>query len=67
MSDSSIRTLAKTISWRIVATIATFIVSYLVSDDVSIAGTIAGSQILIHTTLYLIHERFWNKVTWGKI
>lgn len=67
MTDSSSRTIAKTISWRVVATITTFIVSYLASDNIVIASSIAGSQIIIHTVLYIIHERIWNKIKWGKI
>ena len=46
MTDSAKRTVAKTISWRIVATIATFIVSYVISGDFSTAGGIAGVQVL---------------------
>lgn len=67
MTDTSSRTLAKTISWRFIATFATFIVSYIISSDISIAGSIAGTQVIIHTALYYIHERIWIKVSWGKI
>lgn len=66
MIDTSTRTLAKTISWRVIATITTYAVSYFISGDTLVASSIAGSQILINTTLYMIHERIWNKVSWGK-
>lgn len=67
MTDTAIRTLAKTISWRIVATIASFFVSYVIVNDVSIASSIAGIQIILHTILYYFHERVWIKLKWGKI
>lgn len=66
MTDTASRTLAKTVSWRVVATIATFLVSYIISGDITIASGIAGSQVIIHTTLYYFHERVWIKIKWGK-
>lgn len=66
MTDTPKRTIIKTLSWRVMATIATFLVSYVISSDISIASGIAGTQIFIHTFLYYIHERAWIKVEWGK-
>ena len=66
MTDNTSRIIAKTISWRVIATIATFFISYIVSNDLSIAGGIAGTQIIFHTLLYAMHELIWNKIMWGK-
>ena len=41
MSPTRTRTVAKTISWRAVATLDTFIISYLVTGSGVWAGTIA--------------------------
>ena len=65
-TDSSARSLAKTVSWRITGSGATFLVSYLVSGDFSIAGTIAVTQVISNTILYYIHERVWNRIKWQK-
>jgi len=67
MKDSSIRTLAKTVSWRAVATVASFAVSYILSNNIVLSSSIAGSQIIIQSFLYIIHERIWNKIQWGRI
>ena len=66
MNDSAVRSLAKTISWRITGSGATFLISYLISGNLSIAGTIATIQLVANTFLYFIHERVWNKISWGK-
>lgn len=66
MSDSTVRSIAKTISWRITGSGATFLISYVVSGNFSIAGTIAAIQLTANTLLYFIHERIWNKISWGK-
>jgi uncharacterized membrane protein len=65
-SDTSTRSLVKTISWRITGSGATFAISYLVLGDFSVAGTIAITQVTLNTILYYIHERIWNKITWQK-
>lgn len=65
--DSSKRSLAKTISWRITGSGATFAISYAVIGDVGISSTIAIIQLTFNTVLYFIHERVWNKVKWGQM
>ena len=66
MNESNIRSIAKTISWRITGSGATFLISYIVSGNIEIAGTIAMIQLMINTILYYIHERLWNKISWQK-
>lgn len=66
LSDSPKRSLVKTISWRITGSGATFAISYAISGDFSIAGTIAAVQMAANTVLYFVHERIWNNVSWGK-
>jgi len=66
LNDSNARSLAKTISWRITGSSATFLISYILSGDFVIAGSIALTQIVADTILYFVHERIWNKVDWGK-
>jgi uncharacterized membrane protein len=56
------RSLAKTISWRIIATLDTFIISFFITKELKIAGIIATLEILTKTFLYFFHERIWNKI-----
>jgi len=66
MQETTTRSLVKTISWRITGSGATFLVSYLVSGNFTIASTIAVSQVILNTVLYFIHERVWNRIKWQK-
>ena len=66
MSDTAIRSLAKAVSWRITGSGATFAISYAISGSFGVAGTIATVQLVANTILYFVHERVWNKVSWGK-
>lgn len=62
MIESKSRSLYKTISWRIIATIASFIISYFVINDATIASSIAGIQMILHSVLYYFHERMWTNI-----
>jgi uncharacterized membrane protein len=64
--DSKSRSLAKTISWRITGTTATFLISWIVLGDTKTSGAIAIIQLTFNTVIYFFHERLWNKILWGK-
>lgn len=68
-SDSSAnikRSLVKTISWRIVGTLATIIISYLITGTLVLAFSIGGIELISKMILYFFHERAWEKIKWGK-
>ena len=67
------RHIAKTITWRMIGTLDTFLIStfliYHINDtnylDSAIqGGWISGLEIITKTILYYLHERFWYSVNW---
>ena len=66
LSESSRRSVAKTISWRVTGSFSTFLISFILLGDFVVAGSIAMVQITVNTVLYFIHERVWNKIKWGR-
>ena len=64
MIDSSSRSLAKAISWRITGTIDTFIISWLITGQLLLASGIAATEVITKIFLYWFHERVWNKIQW---
>ena len=65
-SEKPLRSIAKAVSWRVVGTIDTLVVSYFVIGEISLAASIAGVDFLTKLILYFFHERIWNKIKWGK-
>ncbi len=60
------RTIAKSITWRIIAFASTIIVVYLLTHDWEAA---LYHSIVIHavkTVLYYFHERAWNASNFGQ-
>ena len=66
MQEQIKRSLVKTITWRLTGSGATFLISWLLTGNLSVAGSIAVVQIVANTLLYFVHERVWNIINWGK-
>ncbi len=67
-SVTKIKTFQKTISWRIIATIMTFVVSGSVLNSFGkIALYIAIIELFTKFTLYYFHERLWLKIPLDRI
>jgi uncharacterized membrane protein len=65
-SEKPIRSIAKALSWRIVGTLDTLLISYLLTGKIALAASIASIDFLTKMVLYFFHERLWNRVKWGK-
>ena len=67
MRESKTRSMTKTIAWRIVATLNSFLVLVFFSN---ILTTNIGKAIMMNITgffIYYIYERIWNIIKWGKV
>lgn len=65
-SDKPIRSIVKAISWRIIGTLDTIGISWLLTGDASIALAIGSVELITKMVLYVGHERIWNKINFGK-
>ncbi len=64
--ESRQRSLTKAVTWRMTGTLDTFIVSWLLTGEPKVALSIASVEFFTKIFLYYLHERVWNKITWGK-
>ena len=55
------RHIAKTISWRIIGTIDTVIISGLITGSWGAGLAIGGVEVISKMVLYFLHERMWYK------
>lgn len=60
------RSLLKSVSWRILGTIDTIIISFLITNTIEFALRIGLVELVTKMALYFVHERLWNKIKWGK-
>lgn len=59
------RHLAKTITWRIIGTLDTMILGWIITGNLKIGLAIGGTEVLTKMILYFIHERIWYKINFG--
>jgi len=55
------RHILKTISWRVVGTIDSMILSWLITGSWKLGLTIGGVEVITKMVLYFLHERAWYK------
>jgi uncharacterized membrane protein len=65
--EHPIRSLFKSLSWRLIATVVTFLTAWLLTGTVEIAAKIGLLDTAIKLAVFYGHERAWNKLNFGKI
>lgn len=73
--ESPMRSISKAISWRIIASATTFLISFVIfknltdkslSETFQTAGAITGVDFFAKLLFYYMHERLWTNIDWGK-
>ncbi len=67
LRDSHFRSLLKAVSWRIVGTVDTIVVSYLWTGEVRTAVIIGSTEVITKVGLYYLHERLWSRIPLGTV
>ncbi len=73
--DSPTRSVLKALSWRLIASGSTFIISFTIfttttetafKDIIGAVSLITAVDIISKLILYYFHERLWTNIVWGK-
>jgi uncharacterized membrane protein len=66
MKEKAYRSVVKTISWRVLGTIDTIVISYIITSSMAMAASIGSIEVVTKMILYYFHERAWNKFNFGR-
>ena len=61
------RHLLKAITWRIVASLTTFLIGWVVTGNLDFGMTIGIADVFIKIGLYYLHERVWYHSRFGVV
>ena len=61
------RSIAKAVSWRLLGSMDTFVVSYIVTGQFNASAFIVSAEVITKTLLYYLHERGWAHLRWGVV
>jgi uncharacterized membrane protein len=66
MKTAKSRSLVKALTWRVIAASVTFICIYILTGKGNLAGVGTFFTNAINFILYYLHERAWNRISWGE-
>lgn len=64
--ETSTRSILKTLSWRLLATLTTIALVWLFTGRPGTAFTVGGIEIILKMILYYLHERAWDRTSFGR-
>jgi uncharacterized membrane protein len=64
--EHSYRSLAKTLSYRLIISVELFAVTYVLTGSFDSALQLTGWTAVISTVIYYLHERVWAHISWGR-
>ena len=67
MVEKHYRSFVKAVSWRLTGSMDTMIISFLITGRIKWALTISGVELFTKVFLFYVHERVWNKISFGRI
>ena len=65
MKVTKLRSILKTISWRIVGTLDTMILGWIITGDPLLGLKIGTLELFTKMILYYLHERVWLQSKYG--
>ena len=63
--ETHARSVIKTITWRVLATLTTALLVFIFTGDLTIAIEVGGLEAIAKLIFYYLHERGWSYVKWG--
>ena len=64
--ESYKRSVIKSLSWRILATLVTISIVFILTGKSILSLQIGLVEIISKILIYYFHERIWNTIKWGK-
>jgi len=64
--ESHIRSMAKAMTWRAGGTVVTFGVAWVITGSLSVSAGIGLLDTVLKVGAFYVHERIWNRVSFGK-
>ena len=64
--DNTARAIAKAATWQGLGLFAMSLIGYVFTGSFGAGGSIAVTAAAISFVAYIVHERIWSSVRWGR-
>ena len=65
--DTHRRSFLKTISWRVVATVITGLITLWLTGRIDFAISVGLADTFVKFFIYFLHERMWSRIRFGRL
>ncbi|MDN5788223.1 DUF2061 domain-containing protein [Pseudorhodobacter sp.] len=65
--ESRRRSLVKAVVWQMIGLISMGVIGWLYTGSAAVAGGLALVNMAAGFVVYLLHERVWATIAWGKM
>nr|WP_144963761.1 DUF2061 domain-containing protein [Gillisia sp. Hel_I_86] len=65
-AEKPLRSMFKAISWRVVGTLDTIGISWILTGEIKTALAIGSVELVTKMLLYFGHERIWDRINYGR-
>ena len=66
MIDTRKRSFTKAVIWKVLGLIALTLVAFIITGSIKQTGFVAIIYHFLMLCLFMLHERVWNAIRWGK-
>ncbi len=66
-NETPARSVVKALSWRILATLTTGLLVWVFTGRWDVAFAVGAMEMLAKLLLYFVHERIWNRLSFGRL
>ncbi len=67
MTDTPMRSIVKAATWQGLGLVVMTFISWAVTGSVTAGGAIALLGMAVGLVTYVLHERLWARVRWGRM
>ncbi len=60
------RSIAKAVTWRIIAALTTMSLVYIFTGEILLTLGVGAFDVLLKLAFYYLHERAWDRISWGR-
>lgn len=64
--DTPKRTITKALIWNFIGLVSMGIVGLIATGSLAVGGAMALVNTAVGLSMYVIYERIWNRVAWGR-
>lgn len=64
--DTRKRTIAKALIWNVIGLFTMIVVGFIATGSFAIGGAMAVVNAVLGLSMYVIYERVWDRVHWGR-